>query len=95
MYVVELILHDCGICGEYLLLDSDAVAQHLKTGGHNITHANYNAQYMNSMMKMQQFPPKKNLHNFLKRSKVEAKKYKPNARKLMIMRKKIIRKLII
>jgi len=44
--LVELILHQCCICSEYLLLDSDSVAQHLKTGGHNITHANYNAQYM-------------------------------------------------
>ena len=48
--LVEIVLHECGICGEYLLLDSDYVAKHLKSYGnaktHNITHYNYNAQYM-------------------------------------------------
>ena len=42
---IQLVLHRCGICAEYLLLDSDVVAQHLrantKTHG-SITHANYN-----------------------------------------------------
>ena len=46
---IELVLHRCGICGEYLLLDSDVVAQHLKTNikthGY-ITHANYNKKFM-------------------------------------------------
>jgi len=46
--LVELVLHQCGICEEYLLLDSDYIAQHLKGGGgfHDITHGNYNAKYM-------------------------------------------------
>ena len=46
---IELVLHRCGICGEYLLLDSDVVAQHLKTNikTHGfITHANYNKKFM-------------------------------------------------
>ena len=45
--LVELVLHQCGICGELLLLDSDYIAQHLKSGGHaNITHGNYNNLYI-------------------------------------------------
>ena len=43
--LVELILHQCGICEEYLLLDSDYIAAHLKSK-HDITHGNYNAKYM-------------------------------------------------
>ena len=46
---IQLVLHRCGICGEYLLLDSDVVAQHLrsnmKTHG-SISHANYNKKFM-------------------------------------------------
>ena len=46
---IQLVLHRCGICPEYLLLDSDVVAQHLrsnmKTHG-SITHANYNKKFM-------------------------------------------------
>ena len=46
---IQLVLHRCGICAEYLLLDSDVVAQHLrantKTHG-SITHANYNKKFM-------------------------------------------------
>ena len=44
----EKILHECKICGEYLLLDSDCISGHLKSGKppHNITHAQYNAQHM-------------------------------------------------
>ena len=45
--LVELVLHQCGICGEFLLLDSDYIAQHIKSGGHNnITHGNYNNLYI-------------------------------------------------
>ena len=46
--LVELVLHQCGICEEYVLLDSDYIAQHLKSGGgfHDITHGNYNAKFM-------------------------------------------------
>ena len=45
---MELVLHQCGICEEYVLLDSDYIAQHLKSGGgfHDITHGNYNAKFM-------------------------------------------------
>ena len=49
--LVELVLHRCGLCGEHLLLDSDYIAQHLKIARHNITHENYNAQYMTLMGK--------------------------------------------
>lgn len=44
--LVELVLHQCGICGEFLMLDSDYIAQHIKSGGHNITHGNYNNLYI-------------------------------------------------
>ena len=49
--LVELVLHRCGLCGEHLLLDSDYIARHLKIARHNITHENYNAQYMTLMGK--------------------------------------------
>ena len=47
--LVELVLHRCGLCGEHLLLDSDYIARHLKIARHNITHHDYNAQYMTLM----------------------------------------------
>ena len=46
---IELVLHKCGLCMEYLLLDSDVIAQHLRSNTRthgNITHANYNKTYM-------------------------------------------------
>ena len=42
-------MHKCGICGEYVLLDSDEIAKHLKMRSpvnHDITHGNYNAKFM-------------------------------------------------
>ena len=47
--LVEVILHKCGICGLNLLLCSDVIAVHIKR--HKITHANYNAMFMNLMQK--------------------------------------------
>ena len=47
--LIELIMHKCGICGEYVLLDSDEIAKHLKMRSpvnHDITHGNYNAKFM-------------------------------------------------
>ena len=49
--LVELILHRCGICEEYLVLDNDYIAAHLKSRNangvsHNFTHANYNSKFM-------------------------------------------------
>ena len=47
--LIELILHKCEICEEYVLLDSDEVAKHLKSKtpvNHDITHGNYNAKFM-------------------------------------------------
>ena len=47
--LIELILHKCGICEEYVLLDSDEIAKHLKMKtpvNHDITHGNYNAKFM-------------------------------------------------
>ena len=46
--LIELVLHKCGICEEYLVLDSDYVSVHLKSRAHNhnISYANYNAKYM-------------------------------------------------
>ena len=48
MIKFTLIFHQCGICEEYLVLDSDYIAQHLKGGSsfHDITHGNYNAKFM-------------------------------------------------
>jgi len=43
---MEVIMHRCGICAELVLLDSDHIAVHLKTPGHNISHKDYNACYM-------------------------------------------------
>ena len=46
---IQLVLHKCGLCMEYLLLDSDVIAQHLRSNTRthgNITHANYNKTYM-------------------------------------------------
>ena len=50
--LVELIMHKCAICEEYVLLDSDYIAHHLKSKfpiPHDITHGNYNAQHMKLM----------------------------------------------
>ena len=44
---VEPVYHRCGVCSQLIFLDSDAVAVHLKSGGHpRITHKDYNDQYM-------------------------------------------------
>ena len=44
---VEPVYHRCGICGELIFLDSDALAVHLKSGGHpRISHKEYNDAYM-------------------------------------------------
>ena len=45
--LVEKVLHKCGICGHFLLLCADVIAVHIKR--HKITHANYNATFMNLM----------------------------------------------
>ena len=47
----EIVIHKCGVCGEYILLDSDAIAEHLKPVANkrthqNISHANYNKRFM-------------------------------------------------
>jgi len=44
---VEIVWHRCGVCSKIVMLDSDHIAVHLKTGGHPvITHKDYNDQYM-------------------------------------------------
>ena len=43
---VENNYHQCGICGNLVLLDSDNIAKHLKIKGHDITHKKYNETYM-------------------------------------------------
>ena len=44
---VEPVYHRCGICSQIIFLDSDAVAVHLKSGGHpRITHKDYNDTFM-------------------------------------------------
>ena len=47
--LVEKVLHKCGVCGILLLLCSDVIAVHIKR--HKISHANYNATFMNLMQK--------------------------------------------
>ena len=44
---VEPVYHRCGVCSQIIFLDSDAVAVHLKSGGHpRITHKDYNDTFM-------------------------------------------------
>jgi len=44
---VERVLHRCGLCRQLLLLDSDAVATHLRSSGHTeISHRRYNERFM-------------------------------------------------
>ena len=44
---VEPVYHRCSICSQIIFLDSDAVAVHLKSGGHpRITHKDYNDTFM-------------------------------------------------
>ena len=48
--LVEKVLHQCGICGEILLLDGDVIAHHLyKKVSHSISHKDYNAKYLTLM----------------------------------------------
>ena len=45
----EIVLHKCGFCEEYILLDSDAISHHLRNNKkthENITHANYNRRFL-------------------------------------------------
>ena len=65
--LIEKVLHKCGICGEMLLLDSDAIAQHLNSNSsHNLTHAEYNAKFMTTMR------PDKLAKNFIKEESVDS-----------------------
>ena len=43
------IFHRCGICQVILLLDSDSIALHMKSGktGHGMTHKEYNQKFIN------------------------------------------------
>jgi len=43
--IIEMVYHECGLCGQVLLLDSDVIAMHLRQK-HQITHKNYNEKYM-------------------------------------------------
>ena len=45
---IDPIFHNCGICGDEIMLDSDAIANHLriKHKTHKITHREYNEAYM-------------------------------------------------
>ena len=49
--LIEIVLHRCGFCGEYLLLESDAIAEHLRRRSNketheNITHGKYNEKFL-------------------------------------------------
>ena len=44
---VAVVWHRCGVCRQLVMLDSDHVAVHLKSGGHpRITHKDYNEAFM-------------------------------------------------
>jgi len=43
--VTEKVFHKCALCSEIMLLDSDAIAQHLHK--HSISHRTYNDKHMN------------------------------------------------
>ena len=43
--IIKKVFHKCGICQQDVLLDSDEIATHLKRC-HQITHRNYNEQFM-------------------------------------------------
>jgi len=43
--MIEEVYHECGLCKEAILLDSDDIAHHLKKC-HQITHKDYNSRFM-------------------------------------------------
>ena len=43
---IESVFHQCGICSVLIMFDSDHIASHLKSPGHNITHKEYNSNYL-------------------------------------------------
>merc|ERR1712241_505131 len=44
---LAVVWHRCGICSQLIMLDSDHVAVHLKSGGHpRTTHKDYNEAFM-------------------------------------------------
>ena len=47
--LIEKVLHKCGLCEEIFLLDSDCIAQHIKT--HKISHKDYNSRFISTMRK--------------------------------------------
>ena len=46
MSLLQRVLHKCALCRELLLLDSDAIAMHLKSKHKGVTHREYNARHM-------------------------------------------------
>ena len=46
MSLLHRVLHKCALCRELLLLDSDAIATHLKAKHKGVTHREYNARHM-------------------------------------------------
>ena len=46
MTLLQRVLHKCALCRELLLLDSDAIAMHLKSKHKGVTHREYNARHM-------------------------------------------------
>ena len=46
MTLLQRVLHKCALCKELLLLDSDAIAMHLKSKHKGVTHREYNARHM-------------------------------------------------
>ena len=70
---LAVVWHRCGICHKLVMLDSDHIAVHLKSGGHpKITHKNYNEAFMVDTRTTKQFRmPRDRENNFMEQLKME------------------------
>merc|ERR1719187_760041 len=81
--IIDEIYHECGLCAEAILLDSDDIAHHLKKC-HQITHKDYNSRFMTLMKdvktpKIKTVPSKKKVPT---KSSLEEKVVEPKKRVL-------------
>ena len=69
---LAVVWHRCGICQQLLMLDSDHVAVHLKSGGHpRITHRDYNEAFMVDTRTSKHTPRPPSQNNFVAQLKWE------------------------
>ena len=54
---VEVVWHECGVCGELVMLDSDHIAIHLKKGG--IVSLSYQYQFCNVLLRTPHHHPQR------------------------------------